>query len=336
MSLPKDSGRFWVFKPGLWGFVVVISLCFPASVPAQQSETGLPPGQSASQQIGPSPALKELLAGGFELRKKRQVKESRDQFERALSLAREEKNRWAEAEAHRGLGLLLLDAAQYPAARLEFEEAVSTFLSLNSARNVAQVHLHMGALAGFVGNRAEALALNEKALAEYESLGDSKGQLLALENLALTEGIPPKEKSDYLQKGLDLARKVGDRQVEGHLLHVWGDLFFTAGDYAGALEKLQEAAACFEDANDKWDLARVLTSLGRLHRAHGSYEEAIRNYEHALSIQKETGDKLGVIQSLNAAAISYGHLGKEKNPSSVTSRRCLSRGKPALRGRLPS
>ena len=49
-------------------------------------------------------------------------------------------------------------------------------------------------------------------------------------------------------------------------------------------------------------LSRALTSLGRLQRAHGHLDEALEAYRRALVIQEAVGDRIGVIQSLNAIA----------------------------------
>lgn len=259
-----------------------------------------------------SPQLKTLLREGYSLFEKHQDDDARERLERALVQAREENNSWGEGEAHRILGLILIHAARYLNAEAELGQALSLFESSDAHDRVALVHGQLGVLAGLMGNRPEAARLFRLELSEYEALADLQGQAMTLQSLGMTEGIPKDERAEYLQRGLNLARRLGNRRLEGSFLHNWGDGLYTQGDFAGALEKLQEAAACFQDAHDQGGLAHVLTSLGRLHRAHGSYEEAIRNYEHALAIQKEIGDNLGVIQSLNAEAISYDFLGKER------------------------
>ncbi len=313
MSLLKDVAPLRNVRLGLSALVIAACSSFSTPLIAQQPKPSAPaPAQSVSQQTILSPALKQLLARGFDLREKHQAKDSREQFERALALAREEKNRWAEAEAHRGLALLLYDAAQYPSARTELEEALSIFLSLNDATSAARMRLNLGGVAGRMGNRAEARDLSQKALSEYRSLGDLRGQVYALLFLVYTEGIPENEIAAYRQQGLDLARKVGDRLREGLFLHQWGDHLFVEGDFAGALAKLQEAAACFEDVRAQLPLARVLNSLGRLHRAHGAYGDALHDEERALAIQQEVGDQEGVMQSLNAVGDAYSFLGKQK------------------------
>ena len=68
--------------------------------------------------------------------------------------------------------------------------------------------------------------------------------------------------------------------------------------------KLDLAIGFYEEAGHdaRGPLSRALTSLGRLHRAHGHLGEALEAYRRALEIQEAVGDRIGVIQSLNAIA----------------------------------
>ena len=75
---------------------------------------------------------------------------------------------------------------------------------------------------------------------------------------------------------------------------------------------MNEAAASLEAAGDRASLATVWTSLGRLQRAQGSYDEAIAYYRKGLNIQQDLGDKIGVIQSLNSIAIAYDEGGHSR------------------------
>lgn len=256
-----------------------------------------------------SPALQQLLKQGWDLYDKHQKEAAHGTFESALALARNEKSVWGEGEAHRGLGLLAMEAANYPAAEAEFAQALALFESLPAPASVAQVLLHSGKVASLMGKRTESAAHLHKALSAYEAAGDLRGEALVFLNLNHNEGISAEEQNANRERGLNLARQLGDKKLEGAFLHDWGDKLFMAGDFAGAVEKLALAAACFEEAGDRPALARLWTSMGRLHRAQGAPQEAIPYYEKGLLIQQEIGDQIGVIQSLNAMAISYGLSG---------------------------
>jgi CHAT domain-containing protein/tetratricopeptide (TPR) repeat protein len=224
-------------------------------------------------------------------------------------MAQDEKSSWGQGEAHRILGLLALHAAKYPEARLEYDQALSLFESVPSPPKIALVHSHIGAVANLMGQRSEAAEQYRQALTQFEALGDLRSQANVLENLLFVETIAPDERKTYIGQGLVLSRKIGDKNLEGAFLHHIGDDLFSKGDFAGAIEKLKEAAACFEAAGNGNSLAYVWTSMGRLYRMHGAYDEAISSYQKGLLIQQNLGDKIGVIQSLNAMAISFGLSG---------------------------
>ncbi len=72
------------------------------------------------------------------------------------------------------------------------------------------------------------------------------------------------------------------------------------------------AIARFEEAGDgaRSNLARALTSLGRLHRAHGHHDQALSAYQRAFTIQQALDDRTGMIQSLTTMAAAYDYLQK--------------------------
>ncbi|HYL84026.1 MAG TPA: CHAT domain-containing tetratricopeptide repeat protein [Candidatus Angelobacter sp.] len=222
-----------------------------------------------------------------------------------MKLAREEKNSWGEGEAHRILGLLAVQKAVYPVAQSEYEQALVLFETAQSPGGIALVHMHLGLVASDMGKPAEAVTLYRRALSEFEALNDLIDQARVLQSLAMTESLTGSEVNAYEMRALELARQAGDKGLTGHILHSMGDHLFVSGDYAGAIEKLNEAASLLQESGDRAGLSRVWTSLGRLYRVHGSYDEAITSYRKGLSIQQELGDKVGVIQSLNAMAIAY-------------------------------
>ena len=275
----------------------------PALTPQVEQPTARP---------GTSPAIEDLLREGFRLYDNSQLDLAQQHFERARELSQAQKDLRSEAEAHRGLGLVFDQKAQYPVAQAELEQALKLFEVLSDRRGAARVHRQLGAVARMMGDWKEAREHYNKALAEFDALGELQEKANVLINLLYLPGIAPEQEQKLIQEGLGISRQVGDRRLEGKLLHVWGDHAFVRGDFSAALEKLEQAAACFEEAKARHELARVFTSLGRLHRAHGSYEQALECYRRGLQIQEEIGDRQGVIQSLNAMAVAYSYLGKQK------------------------
>ena len=89
-----------------------------------------------------------------------------------------------------------------------------------------------------------------------------------------------------------------------------GDQQFNAARYGEAHESLTTALACFEDLRMRGDAGRVLVSLGRVQRAHGQLLTALDYYTRAARLQEADGDMPGMLQSLNAQAVTYDRLGR--------------------------
>src|SRR6202040_2646678 len=83
--------------------------------------------------------------------------------------------------------------------------------------------------------------------------------------------------------------------------------------FDSAQQQYNQAATLYEQIGDKRDLARLLTSEGRLQREHGRPEMSLDLYRQAQKLQHDSGDREGEIQTINAMAVAYGamaNLGK--------------------------
>ncbi len=120
--------------------------------------------------------------------------------------------------------------------------------------------------------------------------------------------VPHSEEHDTFTRGLDLARRLGSELFEGQILHAHADKVFGRGDYAQSAEILETAIVLLERSDGSMYLADALTSLGRLHRAHGRPDLALPIYDRALRIQEGLGADLAAIQTINAIGIAYLHL----------------------------
>ena len=89
-----------------------------------------------------------------------------------------------------------------------------------------------------------------------------------------------------------------------------GDQQFNSARYGEAHESLSTALACYEDLRMRGDAGRVLVSLGRVQRAHGQLLTALDYYTRAARLQEADGDMPGMLQSLNAQAVTYDRLGR--------------------------
>ena len=272
-----------------------------SSMAIQQPAASVPEGAAAAIDEGT-----RLLDGG-------DTAAARSQFERALALARVEGNRQVEGRAHRGLGVILQRQANYPAAKEAFERALTILEETGLKPQLASTQADLGTVEYFLHHWNAARQYYLKALAEFDALG----QLAEQANLHYNLAFVAEDRAEGLlliERGVDLAKRSGDKRVEGQLRHAWSDNLFAGGRLAEAMEKLEPAIALLEAAGERarGPLARAFTSLGRLHRAHGHHEHALNAYRQALHIQETIADRSGMIQSLNAISVVYVYLGRNR------------------------
>jgi CHAT domain-containing protein len=233
-------------------------------------------------------------------------------YEAAAARARSEHNPVLEGQALTRIGRLLSTQAKYVEARQYQERAIALAESAGDNALASQAANSMGAIAYYLGSANEARTWYEKAIKFADSAGNVRLKAMALDNLSRLAVMTEAEKLAISSQVTEIARTLGDKHLEADALHGWADHLFISGDYAAAMEKLESAAALYRELSNNIDLARVYTSMGRLNRMHGRPAAAIPLYESALQLQKQAGDKLGVIQSLNAMAIAYGVLGNRR------------------------
>ena len=234
-------------------------------------------------------------------------------FERALAAAERLSLQPQQAAALCGISDALVERARYPEARDYALRCLELYERLSQLRGIGRANLLLNVTAEFLGNNPEAEMRARKAIAAFGSAGDRGARAAATINLLRLGSIEPAEVFALLAGALDDARAAGDRRAEASVLHSWGDKLFLDGRYEDAFEKLERARAVYEeDRSNRMELGTVFNSLGRLYRAHGRLDEALKYQVKALEIHETAGNQFTLMQSLNAVAVVNGMLGRAK------------------------
>lgn len=309
----------WLIVIGLIAMNAASNAAISAT-PVLETVPATASGDIQQQSNEPRTPATTAVIEGLRLLDDRQFETARQQFERALVLARAETNREAEGGAYRGIGAALLNLSKYPAAKEALDRALEIFDITGSPADLGRVHRDLGTVEYFLNHLDAARSHYVQALARFEASGDVTSQAAVCNSLTFV--TDDDERIGFTTKGLELARRAGAVETEARLLHSRSDFLFARGRLVEATENLELAIARFEAAGDsaRANFARALTSLGRLHRAHGQYAQALAAYQRAFQIQQALGDQSGMIQSLNTISGAYIALGKRSGVRPILER----------------
>src|SRR5262249_41744601 len=105
------------------------------------------------------------------------------------------------------------------------------------------------------------------------------------------------------------AHVAGDRSLEARAEHNWGDDLFNAERFEEALDKLSRARDLFHEVGQFGDEGTVYNSIGRVYRAHGRLDEALKCQLRALALHTKYGTPFELMQSHNAVAVVENQIG---------------------------
>ena len=230
-------------------------------------------------------------------------------FDEVAALARDANDDRSLGEARRGQGRVLAARNDTAGMTAAYADALAIFERAGDAKGMGQVRSDMGFAAWRRSDFKTSFDEYTRAAAIFEKAGLKVDYANALRNMTFG-GLTPAEKIPILQRALAIAADSDDRKLEGMTYHALGDSFSGAGDQQAALEHYEAALPLLERADDPATLARLLTSLGRLHRIHGDPTKALHYYERTIELLRPTQDRDGERQAEDAISVALGTLGR--------------------------
>jgi CHAT domain-containing protein/Flp pilus assembly protein TadD len=211
----------------------------------------------------------EILAHARQMSKQGDSQSALPEFDRALALYRENKDRHGEAQALNEIGNTYIDLGNFP----------------------------------------KALDYLQRALAIKKELGDRLEIGKTLSNLGLVYwNLSDYPKAiDHFNQSLQIAREVKDQKLEGSVLNNMGLVNDELGDYSHSFDDYQQALKIQNAIHFEEGVSNTLGNLGGWYLLHGQYAEGIPYYKQALEIDERLKRKQEA--SLDLGNIAYGQNG---------------------------
>jgi CHAT domain-containing protein/ketosteroid isomerase-like protein len=181
-----------------------------------------------------------------------------------------------------------LIAAQTPQAQQALLEANPAWVTIQLVRALSK----QGVRLNNQGRYTQALTVYRLADEIAGRLGDKVGSVDVLNGLARIYAQNDNARAlEYLQKALQLAREIGDKDRIARSLNGIGLVFSRQGNNTQALLYYQDSVKLFEELGDKVRYAGALSNIALILHAQGDYAQALESYQKALIIARELNDK---------------------------------------------
>ena len=111
----------------------------------------------------------------------------------------------------------------------------------------------------------------------------------------------------FVNRALDLGKKIGFQKGIGAAIHNSGNIFYFKGEFSKALGFYQDALALREKIGDKKDIARTTGTIGNVHFSQGNYDKALVYYQKMLELGRSISDSATIADAQgNIANVYYG------------------------------
>ncbi|MEP6985264.1 MAG: tetratricopeptide repeat protein, partial [Chloroflexota bacterium] len=221
--------------------------------------------------------------------------------EKALALARQHPDQLGIARSLTNLGVIAFQLGNYATARIQYEEGLRIFKTLNLQSDVVGSLNRLANIATKKGEYTEARYLLEECLMVSREIGDRQRvgtSLNALGNISLQEGNYAAARNYYLES-LRIKRETGARLGIGSSL---GNLAIVAMEQGNLIESANYAEASLRERRaigDTRGIAHALGLLGSITGYRMNYTDAQGYFKEALEITRELNDRTNQVTALH-------------------------------------
>ena len=218
----------------------------------------------------------------------------------------------AAADVEAGAYLLKGRAAKNQAqARRDLERARRLARKTKQRSMEGDIVRCLGNACFWQNSYAESQAYFTEALSIHREVGDLRGELSALNNLAQVLQLlgDPQHAVEFFEQALAICHNIGDRLAEGVLLTNLGGLTAQLGHLQQAQIWLEQALVVRDEIGNEEGAALAHKNLGDVYRQQGQYARSQAHYERALAINTRIQHSEQSGAALDALSVLYRELG---------------------------
>lgn len=223
---------------------------------------------------------------------------------KAIAKAQKLKDRAGYAGALNDLSIIYIVTSDFDAADSLLQLALQIETELNNQDRIGAILNKLGIISQKKGEIQAALDYNLKALEIYTQLKDLRSQAMITNNIAiLHNNLAQYERArEYLRSAYKLKLEIKDSSEAGGTLVNLGNAFLGEKRNDSAKHYFFNALEILLNCNGSEEyIAGSYSSLGHVFKAEGQFEEAIENYNKALSFRRKAQDQ-------HALALTFGHI----------------------------
>ncbi len=227
-------------------------------------------------------------------------------FQRALSLAREIKERGIEAQVLSDLGWYYFRIKHYEQGRARAEQALAIHREDKNKRAEATMLNLLGTISGSLGQYEKSVTHFEQGLVIHREVKNKTGEAHILSDLGYTHFLLGQyEKSlDCYRQSLALIQEFKDQLSEAVVLSNIGEVFLKLGQLGKAREYLEQSRLVRREVRQT-EFVPTLNLLGEVYRQQRQYEQARNYYDQALALSRTVRDRQSEADSLLHLALLY-------------------------------
>lgn len=234
-----------------------------------------------------------LLMRAASSKKERAYQQAIRLYNKALRIARSEKDLLRQTTVHYYLGEIYLDINNYTMAITEFENCLKLESKVYRPELFAMIAFHLGNIYTEFKNFELALNYYHRALDQFDLLSRPKlvGDVLEQRGNVYADLEDVEKALENYLKALEYKKDINSSMGSAILLMKIGGLYLKTKENDLALAYLKQALDYASISNDTLNLGKILGSLGRAYLNSGDFKSAEGSLERAKQEAIRLGDK---------------------------------------------